>query len=95
MTGGLLPSHAATLGDVLHVPVAHCGRCLGGVAWHGAGAWWDDDGRLGITRCDLAIDAVLIVRTAGSERRDRAIYLIERRSSLRGIVQVAGDRAPT
>ncbi len=50
------------------------------------------DGRLGITRGDLAIDAVLIVSTVGSERGDRAIDLIEQRPDLRGIVDVAGGQ---
>ncbi len=64
-------------------------RC---VARHGAGARWDDDGRLGIARSDLAEHAVLIVSTVGSERSNRAIHLIEQSADLGGIADVAGGQ---
>ena len=90
VAGGLLPGHAAALGNVLQVTVSHRWCRLGCVARHGAGPWWDDDGRLGITGSGLAIDAVLVVSTVGGERRDRAINLIEQGPDLRGIIDVAG-----
>ena len=43
-------------------------------------------------RGNLAIDAVLIVSTVGSERSGQAIYLIEQRSDLRGIIDVVGGQ---
>jgi len=48
-----------------------------------------DDGRLGMTGGDLAIDAVLVVSPVGGERRDRAIHLIEQGPDLRGVIDVA------
>ncbi len=41
-----------------------------------------DDGRLGMSRHDLTVDAVLIVSTVGGEQRDRAVYLIEQGPNL-------------
>ncbi len=92
VAGGLLPGHVAALGNDLQVPVSHRRRRLGCVARHGAGAWRDDDGRLGMTCGDLAMDAVLIVSPVGGERGDRAIHLIEQGPDLRGIVDVAGGQ---
>ena len=45
-----------------------------------------------MTRNNLAIDAVLVIRTVGSERGDRAVHLIEQGTGLRGIVDVAGGQ---
>ena len=72
--------------------VSHRGRRLRRIARHGAGARRDDDGRLGITDGDLAIDAGLVVSTVGGERRDRAINLVEQSADLRGIVDVIGGQ---
>jgi hypothetical protein len=54
----------------LQVTVSHRQRRLCSVARHCAGARWDDNGRLGMTRDNLAVDvdAVLIVSTVGGER---------------------------
>jgi len=41
---------------------------------------------------DLAVDAVLIVSTVGSERGDRAFHLIQQDPNLRGVVDVAGGQ---
>ena len=43
-----------------------------------------------MSRHDLTVNAVLIVSTVGSERRDWAIYSIEQGPNLRGIVDVVG-----
>ncbi len=43
-----------------------------------------------MSRHDLTLDAVLIVRTVGSEQRDRATHLIEQGPNLRGIIDVVG-----
>lgn len=90
IAGFILPSHAAMLGDDLQVTVYRGGCRLRCVAGHGVGAWRDDSGRLGMTHGDLAINAVLIVSTAGGERRDRAVHLIEQGPHLRSIIDVAG-----
>ena len=86
----LLPSHAAALGNHLQVTVSHRGFRLGCLTWNAAGAWRDDDGRVGMASSDLAIDAVLIVSTVSGERRDRAIDPVEQRRNLRSIVDIAG-----
>ncbi len=45
-----------------------------------------------MTRHDLTVDAVLIVGTVGGERRDLAIYLVEQRPNLRGVIDIAGGQ---
>ncbi len=45
-----------------------------------------------MTCSDLAVDAVLIVGTVGSERDDRVDYLIEQSANRQGIVHVAGGQ---
>ncbi len=69
IAGGLLPSHATQLGDGLQVTVSHRRRHLRGVARHGAGAWWDDDGRLGVTHGDIAVDAINVVWSGTARSR--------------------------
>jgi hypothetical protein len=88
----LLPSHASTPGNDLQMPMSHGWRRLRCVARHSTGARWDDDGGLRMTRGDIAVDAVLIVSTVGSQRGDRSIHLIEQSANLRGIVHVTGGQ---
>lgn len=92
VASGPLPSHAAALGDDFQVTVSHCRRCLGCVARHGAGARWDDDGRLGVARGNLAEDAVLIGGAVGGERSDWTIDLVEQSADLGGVADVVGGQ---
>src|SRR5215211_5233407 len=73
VSGPLLPSHPARLGDELEVAVALGRRGLGRRAGHGCGARWYDDGCFGMALGDAGVDALLVVRPVAGERGDRAV----------------------
>jgi hypothetical protein len=89
---GLLPSHAAVRSDDPQVTISHRWCRLGYVARYGAGAWGNDDGRPGMTRGDLAVDAILVVSAVCGERCDQTTHLIEQGPDLRGIADIAGGQ---
>ena len=80
------------LDDSLQMPISHRRRRLRGVARHGAGAWWDDDGRYGVARGNLAMDVLLIVSTVSRERSNRTMYLIEQGADLGRVIDIAGGQ---
>src|SRR3712207_4941079 len=88
VSGPLLPSHPARLGDELEMAVALCRRRLGRRAGHGGRAWWDNDGRCGMALGDAGVDALLVVRPVASERGDRAVHLVQQGTDLRAVIHV-------
>src|SRR3954449_3886253 len=73
--------------------VALCGGRLGRLARHGRGAWWDDDGRLGMALADAGGDAVLVVRAVACDGGHCACDLVEQGANLRAVIPiVAGER---
>src|SRR5215207_6680832 len=82
VSGPLLPSHPALLGDELEMAVALCRHGLGRRAGHRRGARGYDNGRLWITLGDTGVDAVLVVGTVAGERGDRAVHLVQQGTNL-------------
>src|SRR5215213_11565762 len=64
--------------------VALCRRGLGRVAGHSRRARRHDDHRLGMACSDTAVDTFLIIPAVAGERGDRAVYLVEQGTDLRG-----------
>ena len=96
VSGRLLPSGSAVLGDVwrtsrfdmLKVAVPLRGRGLGRLAWHGCGTRRHDDCRFGMALGDRGGDVVLVVGAVGGERRDRCRHLVDQGADLEGVVDL-------
>src|SRR5271166_2464586 len=77
-----LPANAATLRNLLQMPVSLCRRSLGRLAQHRIRTRWHNHSRIGMAFGDLAIDAVLVVCTVGGERGDGTVDLIKQGADL-------------
>src|SRR4051794_4775506 len=82
IAGGLLPAHAAVLGNKLQVLIALRGRRLGRLARHRARAWRYNNPSVGMALGDRAGDAVLVVRPVTRERSNRTRDLVEQGTDL-------------
>src|SRR4051794_6825197 len=82
VAGGLLPPHAAVLGNQLQVSVALRGRRLDRLARHRARPRRDDDPSIGMAFDDRAIDIRPIVGSVTCERSKRARDLVEQGANL-------------
>ena len=85
-----MPAHASPFGNDLQVTIALCRRRLGHVAEHGGRSWWDDHGSIGMTGEDIAVDAILIIRSVGGKRRDRPVDLVEQGTDLGAVIDILG-----
>jgi hypothetical protein len=89
VAGGLLPPHAALLGDELQVPVAPGGGGRGRLARHRVPARRHDDRRLGVAFGDRPVHVLSVVGAVAGERGDRSLDLIEQRADSRAVIDIA------
>src|SRR5271165_690155 len=87
-----LPAHSATLCNQLQMPVSLRGRSLGRLARHCTRTRWHNHSRIGMAFGDLAIDAILVVRTVGGERGDGTVDLIKQGADLRAVIDIVGSQ---
>ena len=79
-------------GNVLEVAVPLRRCALSRVARHGVRAWRDNHDRHGMALGHAGVDAILVIRTVGGERRHRPCDLVEQGIGLRCVVHVLGGQ---
>src|SRR3954463_7169966 len=87
---GLLPAHAAVLGNELQVLIPLGRRRLGRRARHSRGARRHDDPSTGMALGDAGVDSFLIVRPVARNRGERCRDLVEQGADLGAIIGIVG-----
>ncbi len=87
-----LPLHAPVPGNVLEMAVPLCRCGLGRVARHSVRARRDDNSRFGMTFGNPGVDAILVIRAVGGERRHGSCDLVQQGIGLRRVVHVLGGQ---